>query len=130
MKHQHEGEEHDEGDEVSQQMGKVGMQKRHGRNADQSSLSSGDKAVRKDLLWGDDFQKENGQDAAGENENERDVPSIDVAHRPSFISPGFPSRNPSQRTTGCGGYFGNRESVCDNWQSRNREPLPETISRT
>ena len=90
MKHQHEGEEHDEGDEISQQMSKVGMKKRHGRNADQSSLSSGDKAVRKDFLWGDDFQKENGQDAADQNENERDVASSYVAHRPSFLVGGVP----------------------------------------
>jgi hypothetical protein len=34
-----------------------------------------------------------------------------------------------QRTIGCGGYFGNRRSCCDNWQSKNVEPLRDTISR-
>src|SRR4029450_4901968 len=91
MKDQHEGKEHDEGDEVSQKMGRVGMQKWHGHNANHSSLRSGDKAVRKDFLRGDDFQKENGQDAADENENERDVTSSDVAYRPALLLAGVPS---------------------------------------
>lgn len=30
---------------------------------------------------------------------------------------------------GWGGYFGNRRSVCDSRQSRNREPRPDTTSR-
>ena len=36
---------------------------------------------------------------------------------------------PSHLTTGCGGYLGNRESVCDRRQRRKREPVPEMISR-
>lgn len=42
----------------------------------------------------------------------------------------LPSSCPVQRLTGCGGYFGNRLSDCDNRQSRKLEPVPETIWRT
>src|SRR5260370_898446 len=33
---------------------------------------------------------------------------------------------PAQVSTGCGGYFGNRRSVCDSRQSKKREPFAET----
>src|SRR5262245_10955649 len=36
---------------------------------------------------------------------------------------------PAQRTTGCGGYLGKWESCCESRQSKNCEPLPDTIVR-
>jgi hypothetical protein len=65
-------------------MRKIGVKKGHGRNADQSPLSSGFKAVRQEFFWGDEFQKVNGQDAADQNENKGDVASSHVAHRRSL----------------------------------------------
>lgn len=32
--------------------------------------------------------------------------------------------------TGCGGYFANRLSLCDSWQSKNFDPVPLTICLT